>query len=205
MDLVSFIPGVGPTQSFSPGNTTPAPYNVNHTGMTDGTGPANSSSNMAEIYNRILLEIAATIDYSGIAIDHNNWAQLPAAVAAIAATVAGGTVGSGYVTTANYNNDFASQLTQNGFQRLKGGLILQWGRINGWTTENVKTVSFPMAFPNNCLNASTTIINPTGNNNMDQGAQVVGFTATQFSATIGFYGGGTQMWPADLYWMALGW
>lgn len=83
MDLVSFIPGVGPTTSFVPGASTPPPFNVAHTGLTDGTGPTTSSNNMAEIYNRLLLNIAATIVSAGIPLDQNNWTQLPQAVNAL--------------------------------------------------------------------------------------------------------------------------
>ena len=84
MDLASFISGIGPTKAFAPGSTTPAPFNVPHIGLTDGTSPATASSNMAEIYNRILLQIAATIVGSGLTMDNNNWAQLFPAVTAIA-------------------------------------------------------------------------------------------------------------------------
>jgi len=84
MNLISHIPGVGPTAAFNPGPSTPAPWNVPHTGATDGTGPASATKNMAEIYNRLLLQMAATIQVSGLAIDNNNWAQLAEAVSKIA-------------------------------------------------------------------------------------------------------------------------
>ena len=80
MDLASFIPGITNTGTFSPGSTTPPPFNVSHTGLTDGTGPSTASKNMAEVYNRILLQIAATIASAGITIDNNNWTQLPQAI-----------------------------------------------------------------------------------------------------------------------------
>lgn len=83
MNLIGHIPGVGPTALFNPGVATPAPWNVAHTGATDGTGPANATKNMAEIYNRMLLQVAATIQQAGLAIDNTNWAQLPAAIVAI--------------------------------------------------------------------------------------------------------------------------
>ena len=53
---------------------------VAHTGLTDGTGPTNASNNMAEIYNRLLLQIQATIVASGLTPDPNNWTQLPEAI-----------------------------------------------------------------------------------------------------------------------------
>jgi hypothetical protein len=84
INLIGFIPGVGPTAAFTPGPSTPAPWNVNHTGATDGTGPSTATRNMAEIYNRFFLQQAAVIQQSGLAIDNDNWAQLAAAIQKIA-------------------------------------------------------------------------------------------------------------------------
>ncbi len=83
MDLVSFISGIGPTQSFSPGISTDPALAGPHTGLTDGTSPTTASSNMAEIYNRLLLQIASVIVKSGRPIDNSNWSQLADAVAAL--------------------------------------------------------------------------------------------------------------------------
>lgn len=104
MDLVSFIPGVGPTTSFTPGASTPPPFNVTHTGLTDGTGPTTSSNNMAEIYNRILLNIAATVVAAGIPLDQNNWTQLPAAVTALVNQALSGFTSS-ITTPPQFDND----------------------------------------------------------------------------------------------------
>jgi len=93
-DLVSFIPGIGNTKTFSPGVNTPAAYAGPHTGMTDGTSVATASSNMAEVYNRILLDLTATVASSGLTPDPTNWAQLPIAVQMIATTQAQFVVGN---------------------------------------------------------------------------------------------------------------
>lgn len=97
MDLASFVPGIGPTAPFTPGSNTPPPFNVQHTGLTDGTGPATASKNMAEIYNRVLLEIRAVTVAAGLAIDNNNWTQLQVAIKKIASESSAGTIGQ--VTT----------------------------------------------------------------------------------------------------------
>jgi hypothetical protein len=48
-------------------------------------------------------------------------------------------------------------LTTNGYQKLPGGLIIQWGTENGYTTgSSTATTSFPIAFPNACLNVTAT-------------------------------------------------
>ena len=111
MDLASFIPGVGPTSTFTPGGTTPPPFNGTHTGVTDGTSPATASNNVAEIYNRVLLNIAATVSAAGIPIDANNWAQLPAAVTAIANQAVSGFAGT-IGTPPQFDNDTSIATTE---------------------------------------------------------------------------------------------
>lgn len=75
MDLITHIPGVGPTGAVNPGATTPAPYSVPQLGMVDGVGPGSATRNMAEIYNRDLLWRRALIATSGLAFDPTNWIQ----------------------------------------------------------------------------------------------------------------------------------
>lgn len=43
-------------------------------------------------------------------------------------------------------------LTPNGFQRIAGGLILQWGQSPNIADDTEITVNFPIPFPNQCLN-----------------------------------------------------
>jgi hypothetical protein len=103
MDLVTHISGVAPTTSFSPGASTPAPFNVPHTGLVDGLGPGSASKNMAELYNRDLLWRRAMIAVAGLSFDPTNWVQEVAAIQAIAAAAAAAVVppqpGLGYGQT----------------------------------------------------------------------------------------------------------
>jgi len=105
MNLVSFIPGIGPTALFTPGANTPAPFNVAHTGVTDGTSPATASNNMAELYNRILLAQASVIVKAGLTPDTDNWTQLAEAIAYMAssAAVAVSTGGTANAITATFS------------------------------------------------------------------------------------------------------
>lgn len=91
MDLLSHVLGVNITGSFTPGANTASPYNVAHTGGVDGTGPNNATKNMAEIYNRFLLDRAALIQKAGLSIDNANWIQMAEAVVKIAGGLDGGT------------------------------------------------------------------------------------------------------------------
>lgn len=53
---------------------------------------------------------------------------------------------------------FASSLSTNGYQVLPSGLIMQWGKttLNTGTPSGSRIVSFPIPFPNSCLNVSAT-------------------------------------------------
>lgn len=110
MDLASFIPGITNTATFSPGSTTPPPFNVSHTGLTDGTGPSTASKNMAEIYNRLLLNVAATVVKAGLTIDNNNWTQLATAVETIASNVLAGFTGT-IITPPQFDSSTAISTT----------------------------------------------------------------------------------------------
>jgi hypothetical protein len=56
-------------------------------------------------------------------------------------------------------DDFSALYNNNGYQKLPGGLILQWGSSNFPTSERTvttKTVPFPIPFPNACLQVYAT-------------------------------------------------
>ena len=82
MDLITHVTGITNSGSVSPGANTPAPFNVPHTGAVDGSGPSTATKNMAEIYNRLLLERAAIINMLGSTIDNANWVQASAVLKA---------------------------------------------------------------------------------------------------------------------------
>ena len=51
-------------------------------------------------------------------------------------------------------------LTGSGYQKLPGGLIIQWGEYTATMTHGqTYTVAFPIAFPNNCLQVNTSVSN----------------------------------------------
>ncbi len=63
--------------------------------------------------------------------------------------------------TANMGNlaSFTASKNSNGYQKLPGGLIIQWGAVSGYNTGAVGAIttwsgSFPMAFPNACLSVT---------------------------------------------------
>lgn len=101
----------------------------------------------------------------------------------------------------------SSQLkAQIGYQRLPGGLILQWGRLSSPSNENSPiTVTFPLAFPANCFNVITTVegINSNGNDAFE--AYVVNDSVNVNNFIVRFGAAGTS-WPGPNYirWIAIG-
>lgn len=63
-----------------------------------------------------------------------------------------------FVKSNNFDSTFSNQsLTENGYQSLPGGMIMQWGTYDtamAWDSE--VTITFPLAFPTACLNISLT-------------------------------------------------
>lgn len=55
----------------------------------------------------------------------------------------------GKALSARFVDDFLSLKSENGYQKLPGGLIIQWGLSTGVSS---RTATFPIAFPNECLN-----------------------------------------------------
>lgn len=87
-------------------------------------------------------------------------------------------------------------LNDPGYQKLPGGLILQWGYLA--VTQN--TFSFPIAFPTACLAVLGTNSNSQGANNDNVFAYVV--SASQFYMASKASTGGVGNYPG--YWLAIG-
>ena len=50
----------------------------------------------------------------------------------------------------------SSSIATNGYQVLPSGLYIQWGQVTGVNVEQLKTVSFPIAFPNEVFSINLT-------------------------------------------------
>lgn len=87
-------------------------------------------------------------------------------------------------------------LSANGWQKLPGGLILQWGYL----ATTLGTFSFPIAFPTACLAVLGTNSNSQGANNDNVFAYVV--SATQFYMASKASTGAVNNYPG--YWLAIG-
>jgi hypothetical protein len=100
---------------------------------------------------------------------------------------------SGYLTSTNFTGSNQS-LATNGYQKLVGGLILQWGSIS--TPLGTTTVTYPIAFPTATLNVQLTMQNSSST---DYSAQKVDSTsATQLVIRS------TNSTTLTTYWFAIG-
>jgi hypothetical protein len=96
-------------------------------------------------------------------------------------------------------------LEENGYSRNVDGLITQWGRATLFGGGGSSTITFPMAFPNECFNVvATPIASP--NTSLAYTVQIEAVTAA--NALISGNrddGGGTVSAPQmDVFWQALG-
>ena len=97
------------------------------------------------------------------------------------------------------NSAFSGSKTANGYMKLPNGWIVQWGRN---TTSGDTTVSFPIAFPNECFGVQ---LQQNNTRQWNYGAEtwVWNLTTTSFRMAVsGNQGGATSGRP--LYWFAYG-
>jgi hypothetical protein len=128
--------------------------------------------------------------------------------AASSATATNGCYGTLVRTVANtwlligsaalqYEQQFGRTIAQNGFQRLPGGLIIQWGITAKNTVTSPLAISYPATFPNNvfaCIASIAGAANPNG-----------GAVSTQMSSTSAFNAYTTSGYSGcAIAWIAIG-
>ena len=79
---------------------------------------------------------------------------------------------------------FLNSLETNGYQKLPGGMIMQWGQTPAEVSAGVFTYNFPIPFPNACLNiiSQTAVAITSDTDNQSNGTEIV--NKTQFSITV---------------------
>lgn len=100
----------------------------------------------------------------------------------LARGVAGGTTQDILTINSLGEVDFPQMIRSfgaNGYQKLPGGLIIQWGSSTSGATG---TVTFPLAFPNSCASVTGTCVNTVGS---VETLETVTITNTNFSFAIG--------------------
>ena len=97
---------------------------------------------------------------------------------------------------------------ENGYCKLPNGLILQWG-VNysaGITVQQYsKTINFPIAFPNDCLNVQLTLNDVGyGSNPLATGVGMTSRTKSNFVATFKDVRTSPPSINLYLFWFAIG-
>lgn len=127
--------------------------------MHQDTLPVTSAVQPRDL-NMILWSLNHLREAAGVAAvgfnpdDPNTFNRITAAVQAIA-------TGVGSISIANFTGSNQA-LTTAGWQKLPGGLILQWVQGATVATEGTQTLGLPMTFPNAILNALVSTDYPSG-------------------------------------------
>jgi len=94
----------------------------------------------------------------------------------------------------------SSNLSENGYQILPSGLIMQWGRVQVNYTQTTVSEDFPLQFPNGCLNVTATV-NHTAAVSGTWNVYVTSFN----NSSVTFLGEhDLQTGSAYAYWQAIG-
>ena len=102
-------------------------------------------------------------------------------------------------------NQFPVLLSENGYQKLSSGLVMQWGKVD-IKDDQYLIFSFPIAFPTACLNLTSTLsynkatdfagVNGTHNYIISKSQFGVGVSSNMSNAAVNGFSG--------VYWFAIG-
>ncbi|CAB4157884.1 hypothetical protein UFOVP682_56, partial [uncultured Caudovirales phage] len=84
---------------------------------------------------------------------------------------------------------FGRSISANGYQKLPGGLVIQWGNFSS-NTDNDQTITFPITFPTACYAVTSTISGIIGSVSassftVNRINDIYGGTATGYFIAIG--------------------
>jgi hypothetical protein len=101
-------------------------------------------------------------------------------------------------------NEFPNSLTTNGYQKLPGGLIIQWGSTG--TSSGTTTVTFPIPFLIGAASVTATIssASSTGSFGVIETGNITTTTCTFWSAQFGTASTGPANGSYSFKWMAIG-
>lgn len=158
-----------------------------------------------DYFDMLQEELAAVVESANITLDKSKRNQLLAAINARlnglnlkSASQRDVGVGTNQIPDMS---SFASSKTTNGWQKLPGGLILQWGQTASVASEQNVSVTFPIAFPTNYILAYATYANTTGDP-ASPGATYVGQIRTSGNTSIFIRNLGPAI--AQYNWLAIG-
>jgi len=99
----------------------------------------------------------------------------------------------GNLSTALTNLGFTTSAASDGYVKLPGGIIIQWGYVSSIASGSGTFISYPISFPNHAYSVTITSVNSGGGGTVDIGTpNTSGFEA--YASVNGSAG----------YWMAIG-
>jgi hypothetical protein len=144
------------------GGSPAAPNNYYLTWGNFAGGTGQPTDNLMSLSPIGVLDVSGGINTYG--------AVVCASVSAAGEVTAGGNMAcTGQIaigSTVIADGNFANSLSSPGYQKLPGGMIMQWG-VNNSAGNPGANVTFPIAFPNACLNIQATADDPTSLNHID--------------------------------------
>jgi len=161
---------------------------------------ATAATNTTQGASTAFVHAAITLDRPYEATVSNIKMNGTAAVGTLA-TVARGDHTHPTDTTRAAVASFLSSKVASGYQKLEGGLIVQWVKgNNGGAGQSVSSITFPIVFPNACLFAIAT---PEDTGAGSQ-TSVYGYTASNISAQVFEKSGSTPSRPLQVNFLAIG-
>jgi len=110
-----------------------------------------------------------------------------------------------YIPTVSLStSSFASSLGQNGYQKLPGGLIMQWGLSATINMGSPTTTTFPILFPNNCFSVTGNVVAVSGQAQDNVLTLHDTPTTSSFDVRSGGQGGSGFFTNEPFYWFAIG-
>ena len=111
-----------------------------------------------------------------------------------------------YVQKTTYDTDLFSSKNENGYQKLPGGVMLQWGKIidsqNSLKDQKTGSFNFNIPFKSTCYSFNATK-NAGGASTFDNFIQIVSLTKDNFNVLKQeAYGGNDNI--TEFYWFAIG-
>ncbi len=100
---------------------------------------------------------------------------------------------------------FSNSKQQNGYTKLLNGIMLQWGRVKDLEQDARKNLTFPISFPNACLNASATYIADSSFSQAGGVMYVANITKTGMTIEYQTVDNDASNFPKrDAFWFAIG-
>lgn len=166
------------------------------TGVTGTLPVANGGTGAASITSGALIKGAGTGAFSAASAS-----DIVGQIGSTAVTNATNATNATTVTNGVYTTNFTGSnqsLGTNGYQKLPGGLIMQWGFSS--STGNT-TVTFPTSFPNACLNVITTCTSTSGGGALGHSQNIVSVSTSSFVSNYFDYASPNV---TGFYWQAIG-